>query len=50
MTQEERWQRRYEEVMGFLEKNHRNPSKHYIDEKLKYHWGIITGNSLIRVN
>ena len=28
MTQEERWKRRYDEVKGFIETNHRNPSKH----------------------
>ena len=28
MTQDERWQKRYEEVAGFIEANHRNPSKY----------------------
>jgi hypothetical protein len=28
MTQDERWQKRYEEVVGFIEANHRNPSKY----------------------
>ena len=32
MTQDERWLVRYNEVMGFLEKNHRNPSRHRIEE------------------
>ena len=32
MTQEERWLVRYEEVMAFIESNHRNPSKHRIEE------------------
>ena len=32
MTQEERWLARYEEVVGFVEANHRNPSK-YVDEE-----------------
>lgn len=32
MTQEERWLARYNEVMGFLEESHRNPSKHRIEE------------------
>ena len=27
MTQDERWQKRYEEVVGFIEANHGNPSK-----------------------
>jgi len=30
MTQEERWLKRYQDVMDFMEKNHRNPSK-YVD-------------------
>jgi hypothetical protein len=34
MTQDERWLVRYNEVMGFLEENHRNPSKHRIEEHL----------------
>ena len=32
MTQEERWLARYNEVMGFLEESHRNPSRHRIEE------------------
>ena len=32
MTQDERWLARYKEVMRFLEENHRNPSKHRIEE------------------
>ena len=38
MTQEERWKKRYEEVMGFLEENHRNPSKHRIEEHDMLNW------------
>lgn len=34
MTQEERWLARYDEVKSFIETNHRNPSKHRIDEHL----------------
>lgn len=29
---------RYNEVMGFLEENHRNPSKHRIEEHLMLNW------------
>ena len=29
---------RYEEVMGFLEENHRNPSKHRIEEHDHLNW------------
>ena len=38
MTQEERWLVRYEEVMGFLVENHRNPSKHRIEEHDHLNW------------
>lgn len=32
MTQEEQWFSKYNEVMSFIETNHRNPSKHHIEE------------------
>ena len=32
MTQEERWFTKYYEVVEFIEVNHRNPSKHRIEE------------------
>ena len=38
MTQEERWLVRFNEVMGFLEENHRNPSKHRIEEHDMLNW------------
>ena len=38
MTQDERWLARYNEVMGFLELNHRNPSKHRIEEHDMLNW------------
>ena len=38
MTQDERWIARYYEVMGFLEENHRNPSKHRIEEHDMLNW------------
>lgn len=38
MTQEERWQRRYEEVVGFIEANKRNPSKYVAEERLMVHF------------
>lgn len=38
MTQEERWIARYNEVMGFLEENHRNTSKHRIEEHDLLNW------------
>ena len=36
MTQEERWKKRYEEVVGFIEANKRNPSKHDEEERGLY--------------
>ena len=38
MTQDERWIKRYEEVMSFIESNHRNPSKHRIEEHDMLNW------------
>ena len=38
MTQDEKWQERYEEVAGFIKKNHRNPSKHRIEEHDMLNW------------
>lgn len=32
MTQNEKWLVRYQEVKSFMETNHRNPSKHRIEE------------------
>lgn len=34
MRQEERWEKRYLEVKTFIEENHRNPSKHRLEEHL----------------
>ena len=38
MTQDERWQTRYKEVMDFMVTNHRNPSKHRIEEHDMLNW------------
>ena len=38
MKQDERWLIRYNEVMGFLEENHRNLSKHRIEEHDYLNW------------
>ena len=38
MTQEERWTTRYNEVMEFMDKEHRKPSKYYPEEKLMFHF------------
>ena len=34
MTQDEKWQEKYNEVKTFIETNKRNPSKHRIEEHL----------------
>ena len=38
MTQEERWMTRYNEVVSFIETNHRNPSRHRIVEHDMLNW------------
>ena len=38
MTQDERWQARYNEVMVFIETNKRNPSRHRIEEHDMLNW------------
>ena len=38
MTQDERWSAKYNEVMDFLESNHRNPSRHRIEEHDMLNW------------
>ena len=38
MTQDERWLVRYNEVKGFLEENHRNPSKYVAEDRDMLNW------------
>ena len=38
MDQETRWLTRYNEVKNFIEENHRNPSKHRIEEHGHLNW------------
>lgn len=38
MTQDERWNIRYEEVMAFIKGYHRNPSRHRIEEHDMLNW------------
>ena len=38
MTQDERWMVRYQEVVDFIESNHRNPSKHRLEEHDMLNW------------
>ena len=38
MTQDERWQAKYNEEMVFIETNHRNPSRHRLEEHDLLNW------------
>ena len=38
MTQDERWNIRYQEVKDFIERNRRNPSKYRIEEHDMLNW------------
>lgn len=38
MTQDERWIAKYNEVLDFMEQNHRNPSRHRIEEHDMLNW------------
>lgn len=46
MTQDERWQARYNDVKTFIEREHRNPSKYEPEELLMVHF-IKRGRKLI---
>ena len=38
MTQDEKWQRQYEQMMTFMETYHRRPSKHRLEEHDMLNW------------
>ena len=38
MTQEERWFEKFKLVVNFIEANHRNPSRHRIEEHDHLNW------------
>ena len=38
MTQDERWQQQYEQMMAFMNENHRTPSKHRLEEHDMLNW------------
>ncbi len=60
MTQDERWNKRYQDVMEFLAKNHRNPSKYVDAERGLRNWvkqqkkllnaGALEGQRLMMFN
>ena len=38
MTQEEKWQQQFEQMMAFMETNRRRPSKHRLEEHDMLSW------------
>ena len=38
MTQDEKWNQRYQEVVNFIETNHRNPSKYVAEDRDMLNW------------
>lgn len=46
MTQDERWLARYNEVMDFMETNHRNTSRHRLEEHDLLNWLKATRKKL----
>lgn len=38
MKQDEKWQAKYDEVVDFIEANHRNPSKYRLEEHDMLNW------------
>lgn len=38
MTQDERWKLKFDDAMEFMEKNHRNPSRHRLEEHDVLNW------------
>ncbi len=38
MTQEEKWQIQYNQMMTFMKENHRRPSKHRLEEHDMLNW------------
>lgn len=38
MTQDERWITKYNEIMAFMAENHRNPSRHRLEEHDMLNW------------
>jgi len=38
MTQDEKWQAKYDEVVDFIKVNHRNPSKYRLEEHDMLNW------------
>ena len=48
MTQDERWQRQYDQMMEFMETNHRRPSKHRPEEHDMLNWFKATKKQIAK--
>ena len=48
MTQDERWQRQYDQMMEFMETNHRRPSKHRLEEHDMLNWFKATKKKIAK--
>ena len=38
MTQDEKWMQRYNEVREYIDTNHRNPSRHFVENRNLLSW------------
>ena len=38
MTQDEKWNVRYNEVRDYIESNHKNPSRHFVENRNLLSW------------
>lgn len=38
MTQDEKWNARYNDVREYIETNHRNPSRHFVENRNLLSW------------
>ena len=47
MTQEERWQQQYEQLMSFMETNQRRPSKYRLEEHDMLNWFKATKKRIV---
>ena len=52
MTQDEKWQLQYEQMMAFMKDNHRRPSKHRLEEHDMLNWfkGELPADRLVKFN
>ena len=48
MTQDEKWQKQYEQMMTFMEANHRRPSKHKLEEHDMLNWFKATKKQIAK--